>query len=1128
MSMRRRPLRAPILVRRPLYWWKKESEGIPMVTAANRRLPLPLIRSLTRHELADAELLHQYDGVRDEAAFAELVRRNGPLVLRTCRHVLGDTTAAEDAFQATFVLLARKARQLPRTGSLAGWLHTVALRTARDVRRADSRRRLREQACPAPPPPPAPANDIMWREVRERLDAELAALPETYRVPLALCYLQELTYEEAARQAGCSVGALRGRLERGKELLRKRLARYGLPLAAPILVLGRPPAVSAALREATLAAARALFMGGALPPAAALVGVGSSGRLKAVLLSLAFAGVVAVGLALHGMPPAEGDAPANEHKEQPVPGQGVVNGVERTDALGDPLPPGALGRLGSVRLRHNFVGSAAFSPDGKLLASGGWDQAICLWDPATGRELRQIRGVEEGVNAVAFSPDGKLLVGAGMTKVVYLWDVASGKQVARLEGHEGSVRAVAFSAQGDKLVSGDDKAVVRLWDVAGAKALRSLEVKEAVYAVTFSPDGKTVAAAGLDKTARVWKTEGGELVHHLQAHAGPIESIAFSRDGQFLVTAGWDQTLVWDATSGKKLERLTDEKGGGSRAAFSPDGKLLAVASHDQVIRLWDWAARKRVLQLPRHAFRVRSLAFSPDARALATVSDGTAIHLWDLATGKQQAVQPGHQERLTSASYSADGHTIVTASWDGTVRLWDARKGTELRRFGVGRPGRPHDTSEPAPLSQVVLSADGKLVAAARGDEVVHVWDAASGKEVRRFQAGCVAFSPDGELIACGGRGTTADDVNRGVIRLYERNTGKPVRELRGHLTPVAGLTFTPDGRSLISRGAVLLGVFARGFPGGTADEETRFFRLWDVATGKERRSFSGGQSGEAVPVSPDGRTLVETGSRVKSITLWETATGEKRAELVGHTEGVNSVSIAPDGRTLASGSMDGTIRLWDLPGGKELGRLEGHRGWVLSVAFAPDGQTLVSGGADTTALVWDVRRFTRRVAQPAKRSAEELESSWSALERDAATAYRAMDTLLLSPAATLAFLGERLKPVADPEPRLIARLVEDLNSDRFDTREQATRELEQLGEGALPALQSVLARNPSPEVKRRLEMLRETVENRTSMRQARAVEILEGLGSPEARRLLATLATGAGHARQTREAKAALARLK
>jgi RNA polymerase sigma factor (sigma-70 family) len=209
----------------------------------------------------DTDLLHRYCVERDESAFTELVRRNGPHVLRVCWHVLGEADA-DDAFQAVFLLLAQSGKRFTQTGSLAGWLHAVAVRIAHRARKSKTRRRRREAV---PRNPSACQDDLTWHEVREVLDREIAALPERYRLPLVLCYLQELTQAEATRRVGCSAGTFRGLLDRGREQLRKRLARYGLPLAAPILVLGEPTPVSAALVDKALRSARSGTAGGIIP-----------------------------------------------------------------------------------------------------------------------------------------------------------------------------------------------------------------------------------------------------------------------------------------------------------------------------------------------------------------------------------------------------------------------------------------------------------------------------------------------------------------------------------------------------------------------------------------------------------------------------------------------------------------------------------------------------------------------------------------------------------------------------------------------------------------------------------------------------------------------------------------------
>jgi WD40 repeat protein len=798
----------------------------------------------------------------------------------------------------------------------------------------------------------------------------------------------------------------------------------------------------------------------------------------------------------------------------------------RTDALGDPLPPGAVMRLGSVRLVHDGAAScAAYSPDGKLLASGGWwGSGISLWDPLTGKEVGELPGPHDGVNAIAFSPDGKLLAGAGIDRVAYVWDLQTRKIKHRLTGYTRPVEAVAFSPAG--VIVAADAASVRFWDARRGTPLKTLTLEGGeLSAMSLSPDGRVVTTAAADRVVRLWDAGNGQLLHRLAGHKDRVGHLTFSPDGAVLASTGRTQTLLWQVAGGKPRGALRPT-GGGTHAVFSPDGKLLAVGGEDYTLRLVDWAAGKEVRALHQYADRVRCLAFAPGGKTLAAVSDGSALHLWEVPAGKPRLALPGHRERLNSVAVSADGRTIATAAWDGTVRLWDARTGQEERRLVVAEKARRHPALSPERLSRVAFSPDSRFVAAVRGDEVTVLWEARTGKEVDRFRAGSFAFAPTGKMLACGERGS-GRAPNSGVIRLYDLATRKKVHELRGHLTTIASLVFSADGRTLLSTGHVLEG--ARfGDPG---ESETRFVRLWDVATGRERH-WPAPKAHGVKALSPDGRTWVSTVMLGKTISLGEMATGGQRAELAGHTEMVFGVAFSPDGRLLASAGMDRTVRLWSLPGGKEVARLEGHRSWVLSVAFSPDGKSLVSGGLDTTALVWDVSRFLKPRAAGPPLSAAELERCWADLAGESAAGYRAVARLASSGAQTARLLQGRLRPAVAADAKRLQRLIADLNSDQFETREKASRELAKLDELAVPALEKALAGKPDLEVARRLQKLLDaqsrTALTRGKAREVRAVEALEYSASREARRLLEALAKGAPQARLTRQAKEALSRLR
>ncbi|MBD2184276.1 caspase family protein [Planktothrix sp. FACHB-1375] len=445
-----------------------------------------------------------------------------------------------------------------------------------------------------------------------------------------------------------------------------------------------------------------------------------------------------------------------------------------------------------------------------------------------------------------------------------------------------------------------------------------------VTSVAFSRDGKYIVSGSFDKTVRLWDIKGNLIGQPFKGHQDRVTSVAFSRDGKYIVSGSFDKTVrLWDIKGNLIGQPFKGHQDVVYSVAFSPDGKYIVSGSADKTVRLWDIKGNPIGQPFIGHQNYVNSVAFSPDGKYIVSGSLDNTVRLWDIKGNLISQPFVGHQQFVTSVAFSPDGKSIVSGSADKTVRLWDIK----------GQPFVGHQSA----VYSVAFSPDGKYIVSGSDDKTVRLWDI-KGKPIAQPFVGhqgivnSVAFSPDGKYIVFGGEDKT--------VRLWDIK-GNPIGQpFVGHQNYVYSVAFSPDGKYIVS---------------GSWDNTVR---LWDIKGNLIGQPFQGHQNYvTSVAFSPDGKSIV-SGSLDNTVRLWDIKGNLISQPFVGHQSYVNSVAFSPDGKSIVSGSDDKTVRLWEIKGkpiGQPIGQpFVGHQDGVSSVAFSPDGKYIVSGSRDNTVRLW------------------------------------------------------------------------------------------------------------------------------------------------------------------------------
>ncbi|KAG9324010.1 hypothetical protein KVV02_003489 [Mortierella alpina] len=582
---------------------------------------------------------------------------------------------------------------------------------------------------------------------------------------------------------------------------------------------------------------------------------------------------------------------------------------------------------------------AAFSPKGDLIATGGRNQILRLWDVETGVCRGSMSGHSGIIRSVDFSPDGRHIASGSDDMQVRLWEVDSTTRI-NLGGSSHIQLSAGHSASGDKIFSVSGGDTVHVWDMKTGKCLQSMtELEIGAKSIALSPNGNQIASGTTDGNIHFWDLENDVRSSVLSGDNDAVKSVAYSPKGdQIASCSGW-AVKVWDTKTARCLHTFSghDENQKIQIVAYSPKaGQFASVAKDSKVVRLWDVEVGVCSI-LQGHYFWITGIMYSPNGREIASCSLDNTVRLWDTASGLCRLILNGHEDLVYKTSYSPNGDEIASCSEDNTVRLWNVETGTcRLTLVCIGSNG----------VASIAYSPAGDIIASVGYCETAQLWDVKTGscilvlKDIPKATIRNILFSPRGDLMAIDSGSKDGRSVG-----LWYVATGERRRTFKEFFLQASEPLFSPDGYQIL------------------CPESETTVRVWDVESEVCLHILAHEQTINDVQYSANG-DLIASASQDTTVKLWDANSGLCLYTIQNHRSGVYRIAFSPEkGDQIVLGGENGSIRLWDARSKTLTRYFNGHGGTVNSVAFSPNRYLVASGSDDTTVCLWNPETASRRV---------------------------------------------------------------------------------------------------------------------------------------------------------------------